>query len=69
MNWYAAHAVMYVKFKDRQQEKYPLWENILLIAAESDEEALAKAVARAKEDEGDSGGTFTMERERLYDKE
>ncbi len=61
MNWYAAHAVMYIKFKDRQQEKYPLWENILLIAAESDEEAQAKAVARAKEDEGDSEGTFTWE--------
>lgn len=58
MNWYAAHAIMYMKFKDRQQEKYPLWENILLIAAESDEEALAKAVVRAKEDEGDSEGTL-----------
>ncbi len=61
MNWYAAHAVMYVKFKDCQQEKYPLWENILLIDANSDEEAMAKAVNRAREDEGDSEGTFTWE--------
>jgi hypothetical protein len=61
MNWYAAHAVLYVKFKDGQQDKYPLWENILLITANSDEEALTKAVQRAKEDEGDSAETFTWE--------
>lgn len=59
MSWYAAHAVMYVRFKDDQQESYPFWENILLIEANSDEEALAKATQRAKEDEGDSRGTFT----------
>ncbi len=61
MNWYAAHAVMYVKFKDGQQATYPLWENILLIAAASDEAAMAKAILRAKEDAGDSEGTFTWE--------
>jgi len=59
MSWYAAHAVIYVRFKDGQQESYPFWENILLIEANSDEEALAKATQRAKEDEGDSHGTFT----------
>jgi hypothetical protein len=61
MNWYAAHAVMYVKFRNGQQDKYPLWENILLIAAGSDEEAMTKATMRAKQDEGDSEGTFTWE--------
>lgn len=61
MSWYAAHAIMYVKFKDRQQDKYPMWENILLIEAQSDQDAMTKAIARAKEDEGDSEGTFTWE--------
>lgn len=61
MNWYAAHAIMYVRFKDGVQDKYPFWENIFLIKADSDEEAFSKAEQRAKEDEGDSYGSFTWE--------
>lgn len=59
MAWYAAHAIMYVKFKDGLQDKYPFWENIILIEAETDDEAFQKAEVRAREDEGDSQGTFT----------
>lgn len=59
MNWYAAHAIMYVKFKSQPQESYPFWENIILVEAASDEEAMMKATARAKENEGDSQGSFT----------
>ncbi len=59
MAWYAAHAIMYVKFKGGIQDKYPFWENIILIEAGTDEEAFKKAEIRAKEDEGDSQGTFT----------
>ena len=61
MTWYAAHAIMYVKFKDSVQDKYPVWENIILIEAQSDEEAFRKAEERAKEDEGDSKETFTWQ--------
>lgn len=61
MSWYTAHAIMYVKFKDNNQDEYPFWENIILIEAASDEEAAAKATARAKEDEGDSEDSFTWE--------
>lgn len=61
MSWYAAHAVMYVKYKEAEQDSYPMWENVLLIEAESDDEAHAKALDRAKEDEGDSRGTFTWQ--------
>jgi hypothetical protein len=61
MSWYAAHAIMYVKFKDGSQDKYPFWENIILIEAESTDEAFEKAEQRAKEDEGDSRGSFTHE--------
>ncbi len=61
MSWYAAHAVMLVKFKDEHQDKYPFWENVILVEAQSDEEAFVKAAARARLDEGDSRGTFTWE--------
>ena len=52
---------MLVKFKDERQDKYPIWENVILLEAQSDEEARAKIVARAKLDEVDSQGTFTWE--------
>jgi uncharacterized protein DUF4288 len=59
--WYVAHNVMYIKFKDGIQDKYPFWENIILIHAESMDDAIAAAKIRAKTDEGDYGGTFTSE--------
>ena len=58
MSWYAAHAIMYVKFEASPQDTYPFWENILLIEADSDEAAMTRAIERAREDEGDSKGTF-----------
>jgi hypothetical protein len=58
MNWYAAHLLMYVKFKTDRQEHYPVWENIILIQAGSDEEAFRKAELRGRADEGDDGGSF-----------
>jgi hypothetical protein len=59
MAWFAASAIMYLKFKDGIQDVYPVWENVLLIEADSAEEAQEKACRRAKEDEGDSSGTNT----------
>jgi hypothetical protein len=56
--WFAASAIMYVRFKDGQQDRFPIWENTLLIEAESHSSARAKAQDRATHDEGDSGGTF-----------
>ena len=56
--WYAAHILMYVKRKEGQGGKTPVWENIVLIKAASEEEAFAKATQRGKEDEGDDHGTF-----------
>lgn len=61
MSWYAAHTIMYVKFKDGRQTSFPFWENIILIEADSDDAAMENAIARAKEDAGDSEGTFTWE--------
>jgi hypothetical protein len=61
MTWYAASIVMYTKFKEGGQDKYPIWENVILISAESGEEALEKAKKRGQADEGDSDGTYFCE--------
>ena len=58
MTWYAAHLILYVQLKKRQQDHFPIWENIVLIGADSKEEALAKAERRGHEDEGDCHGSF-----------
>jgi hypothetical protein len=58
MPWYAAHAILYVRFKSGGQTAYPVWENVLLIRARDPTSAWRKAVRRAKRDEGDGGGTF-----------
>jgi hypothetical protein len=59
--WFAASVIMYVQFKDGVQDKYPIWENIILIEASSDKEALKKAEKRGRDDEGDSEGSFHWE--------
>ena len=51
MSWYAAHIIMSIKFKDTEQEEYPTYENVILIEANSDDEALSKAEKRGKADE------------------
>jgi hypothetical protein len=56
--WYAAHLLMYVNRKDAPPGPIPVWENIVLIRADSEESAHAKARERGKQDEGDDGGTF-----------
>jgi hypothetical protein len=50
MTWYAAHLLFYVKLKGKRQTRYPLWENIVLVKAKSDDEAFARAEKRANED-------------------
>ena len=56
--WYAAHIVMYVTFKDASQDHYPVWENIVLIEAPTEDEAFSKAEVIGRGGEGDSDGTF-----------
>lgn len=59
--WYAASIIMYVQFKDGKQDKYPIWENVILIKARSEKEAFEKAKKRGREDEGDSEESFCWE--------
>ena len=56
--WYAAHILMYVKRKKAAAGPISVWENIVLIKADSEEEAFAKAERRGKQDAGDDDGTF-----------
>ena len=49
--WYAASIIMLVKFKDGNQDKYPVWENVILIKASSDDEAIKKAEKEGREKE------------------
>ena len=58
MTWYAAHLVLYVKYKEHAQDRFPFWENIVLVAADTEDEAFAKAEERGRADEGDSQGSF-----------
>ena len=59
MPWYAASAIMYLKFKDGNQDSYPVWENALLIEAMDPEDAEQLACKRAKEDESGSNESLT----------
>jgi hypothetical protein len=49
---------MTVKLKDDDQDRYPAWENIVLISAKSDREAFQKAEAYGRREEGDEDGGF-----------
>src|SRR5687768_14840559 len=61
--WYAAHLLMYVKRKNHSEGKVPVWDNIVLIEADTEELAFAKASERGKRDEGDDDGTFRWDGE------
>jgi len=63
MSWFTAHLVLYVKFKDRTQKRFPVWENLILVRADSEDEAFAKAEARGREEEGDDDGSFRWDGE------
>jgi hypothetical protein len=58
MNWYIAHAIMYMKCLEGAQDSYDLYENILLVEAMSDEGALAKAIRISEQEEDDEEWTY-----------
>ncbi len=58
MNWYAAHIVMVVKYKSAQQERFPAWENVVLLRAVNEASALTKAETIGLECAGDDDGAF-----------
>ena len=58
MNWYAAHVLMLVRLKKKRQTHFPAWENIILIQADSEDEAFQKAGKRGRQDAGDDDSSF-----------
>ncbi len=58
MSWFAAHIVMVVHKKNQRQKRFPAWENIVLIEADSLDVAFAKAEQIGRREEGDDDGTF-----------
>ena len=58
MTWYAAHIIMAVKYKKGVQRRFPVWENVVLIHAASEEQAFAKADAIGLRDASDDDGAM-----------
>jgi hypothetical protein len=58
LEWYAAHIVMLFTFKDGRQNKFPVYEDIVLFKARSGKEARDKAVRYGKRQEGDMKGSL-----------
>lgn len=58
MSWFAAHIVMSVKLKRKRQRRFPVWENVVLIKADSEDQAFEKAKQRGRLEEGDDDGSF-----------
>jgi hypothetical protein len=57
--WYTAHIIMAVEFEDpADQTSYPIWENITLVEADSEEEAWEKAERLGREEETDGSDNF-----------
>lgn len=48
MAWYAAHAVLVVRYRSGEQTSLPIWENIYLINAASDDQAFKDAEDAAR---------------------
>lgn len=53
MKWYAAHIIQYIKFRDGIQDSFRFYENVVLIEADSSDEAWQKAEAHGKSEEYD----------------
>jgi hypothetical protein len=56
--WFAAHVVLYFKFKDGNQDRFPAWENVYLVEATAADEAFEKASALGRAQEGDDSGSL-----------
>src|SRR5580698_10239549 len=60
MNWYAAHLILYFKRRKGPQARFLVWENIVLIRADSSDEAYDKAEQRGRQEEAIDDETLTI---------
>lgn len=58
--WYCASIIMMDEYKNHKQEDFPLWENLVLIKANTEKEALEKAKRIGKIGETDFLGTYRV---------
>ena len=63
MPWFAAHAVMYFRLKSGVQQRYTVWENVLLVEAADSRQAWDLGIQLARHDEGDSDGSLRIDDE------
>jgi hypothetical protein len=61
MPWFAAHAVLYFRLKSGEQQRYRVWENILLIQAPDSRAAWQQGLELARRDEGDCQGSLRID--------
>ncbi len=59
-NWYIAHVVMAFCLTKHPQKRFPVWEDMYLITANSGHEAWNKAEQLGREQEGDSDGSLRV---------
>ena len=59
--WYSAHIVIYVRFLDENQNKFPIWENVVLIEASDRVDAYQLAEAHGRNMESDESDAMTWE--------
>lgn len=60
--WYCAHIVMLMAFDEEEQDVFPFWENVVLVEADSEEEAFEKAEALGRIEEKNSGPIIVDDR-------
>ena len=60
MPWFAAHVVVYFRWKDQPQTRFTVWENVHLLEAADHVEARVQAEALGRREEGDARGTLEM---------
>lgn len=60
MSWYCAHAIFYFELKHEPQDSYSIWENVYLVEATTNDEAVSKAEKYAMIDEASSSDTLTL---------
>ena len=58
MTRYAAHLILAVRFRDGRQDRFPCYENVVLLEAETDDEAMTMAEEYGKEDARDLDDDF-----------
>lgn len=55
-NLFCAHVVIWMKYKDGVQNEYPIWENVYLVKANTEDEAWEKAEKKGREECEDDDG-------------